>query len=203
VPLYGDGRSGTFSTVPGVYGAYLQSLSGNIHPEIVRLSQVVSQPAVIVIAGTGFGNDPFGTSPFGDAGGITAVGTGVATISGFIARQGALTASGAGSAIVVASDANTSVATAGGTGSATVTGFDTVASVVIAIGVGGSSVSGIVSKSAVLVATGVGAASIAGVVTLIERLIPDAILDMVGLSGSVSLVQDDPDSADANWLVAA
>jgi hypothetical protein len=107
VPLYGDGRSGTVSTVPGVYGAYLQSLSGNIHPEIVRLSQVVSQPAVIVIAGTGFGNDPFG------------------------------------------------------------------------------------------------AASIAGVVTLIERLIPDAILDMVGLSGSVSLVQDDPDSADANWLVAA
>lgn len=34
------------------------------------------------------------------------------------------------------------------------------------------------------------------------RLAPDAILAQTNLTGAVSVIQDDPDSADANWLTA-
>ena len=36
----------------------------------------------------------------------------------------------------------------------------------------------------------------------IERKSPDAILELVNLTGTVSEIQDDPDSPDANWLDA-
>lgn len=36
-----------------------------------------------------------------------------------------------------------------------------------------------------------------------ERLAPDAILELVELSGVVGDIQDDPDSPDGNWLVAS
>lgn len=35
-----------------------------------------------------------------------------------------------------------------------------------------------------------------------SRIAPDAILSQTNLTGGVSLIQDDPDSPDANWLVA-
>lgn len=37
-------------------------------------------------------------------------------------------------------------------------------------------------------------------VPLTQRLAPDAILVQTAQSGAVSLIQDDPDSPDANWL---
>jgi hypothetical protein len=36
-----------------------------------------------------------------------------------------------------------------------------------------------------------------------QRLAPDAILEEINLSGAVSVIQDDPDSPDGNWLTAS
>jgi hypothetical protein len=36
----------------------------------------------------------------------------------------------------------------------------------------------------------------------IQRLAPDAILAQTNLTGAVTAIQDDPDSADSNWLVS-
>lgn len=39
------------------------------------------------------------------------------------------------------------------------------------------------------------------VIGVAERLAPDAILTQTNLTGAVADIQDDPDSADANWLI--
>jgi hypothetical protein len=104
-----------------------------------------------------------------------------ATVTGFVTKPGVLAAAG--------------------TGTAATAGFVTDTGALSAAGVGTGSTTAAITRTAAVAAAGVGAATITPVVTLIERLIPDVILDMVGLSGLVSYVQDDPDSADANWLV--
>lgn len=50
----------------------------------------------------------------------------------------------------------------------------------------------------VLVAYATGAAP----ATEVQRMAPDAILASTGLTGTVTDIQDDPDTPDANWLVA-
>lgn len=41
-----------------------------------------------------------------------------------------------------------------------------------------------------------------GIVTEVQEMVPDAILAVSNLTGTVSAIQDDPDAPDANWLTA-